>query len=70
MKLDIRQTIMKSCAFDGEGYCIKRGGWNMSVSRHKQNLADITRERERWSPRLREFKKGSVIKREGRLDVH
>mgnify|MGYP000858959214 FL=1 len=27
-------------------------------------------ERERWGPRLREFKKGSVIKREGRLDVN
>ena len=40
----------------------------MSVSRHKQNLADI-RHRERWGPRLRELKKGSVIKREGRLDL-
>ena len=40
----------------------------MSVSRHKQNLADIRqRERERWGPRLREVKIGSVIKREGRL---
>ena len=27
-------------------------------------------ERERWGPRLREFKQGSVIKREGRLDVN
>ena len=25
-KLDIRQTIMASCALDGEGYCIRRGG--------------------------------------------
>ena len=41
----------------------------MSVPRHKQNLADI-RHRERWGPRLREFKKGSVIRREGRLDVN
>ena len=41
----------------------------MSVSRHKQNLADI-RHRERWGPRLRELKKGNVIKREGRLDVN
>ena len=40
----------------------------MSVSRHKQNLVDI-RQRERWGPILREFKQGSVIKREGRLDV-
>ena len=42
----------------------------MSVSRHKQNLADI-RQRERWGPRLRELKIGSVIKREGRREsVH
>ena len=41
----------------------------MSVPRHKQNLADI-RHRERWGPRLRELKKGSAIKREGRLDVN
>ena len=41
----------------------------MGVSRHKQNLADIGH-RERWDPRLRELKKSSVIKREGRLDVN
>ena len=41
----------------------------MSVSRHKQNLADI-KQRERWGPRLIELKKGSVTKREGRLDVN
>ena len=46
-----------------------KGGGDMSVSRHKQNLADI-RFRERWGLRLRELKKGSVIKREGRLDVN
>ena len=53
--LDIRQTIMESCALDGEGYCVERGR-NMSVSRHKQNLADI-RHGGRWGPRLRELKK-------------
>ena len=46
-----------------------KGLRNMRVSRHKQNLADI-RHRERWGPRLRELKKGSVIKREGWLDVN
>ena len=46
-----------------------KGRASMSVSRHKQNMADI-RHRERWGPRLRELKKGSVIKREGRLGVN
>ena len=37
-KLDITQTIMESCALDEEGYCIQKGGRNMAVSRHKNNL--------------------------------
>ena len=42
----------------------------MSVPRHKKNLADI-RQRERDGvPDLESKKKGSAIKREGRLDVN
>ena len=35
VKLDMRQTILGSCALDGEGYCIK-GGRNMGVSRQRR----------------------------------
>ena len=69
VKLDMRQTIMESFALDGGGYCIKRGGGTWACQGIggccKQDLADI-RQRERWSPGLGEFKKGSLIRREGR----
>ena len=57
---------MGSCALDGGGYFIKRGGGTWACQGIggfcKQNLADI-RQRERWGPRSRELKIGSVIKR-------
>ena len=33
MKLDMRQTIVESCALDEEGYMFRRGGKSMNVSR-------------------------------------
>jgi len=55
LKLDMRQTIAESCALDGEGYCIKRGGQNMSVSRWKpqtklgRHKTEKERESEGWA---------------------
>ena len=47
---------------------LKSGAEHWRVKAQK-NLADI-KQRERWGLRLRELKIGSVIKREGRLDVN
>ena len=73
VKLDMRQATLKSCALDGGGYCTKRGGGTLACKGTgwycKQDLADI-RQRERWGPRLREFKIGSAIRRKVRLGVN
>ena len=58
---------MESCALNGEGYCIERAEHGRVKA--QTELGRYKTERERWGPRLREFKKGSGIKREGRLDV-
>ena len=69
----MRQTIVESCALDGEGFCFKRGGRTWACQGNgfycKHNLADI-RQRERLGPRLRGLKIGSLIRKEGRLGVN
>jgi len=47
-----------------------KGGAEHECVKAQTELGRYDTERERWGPRLREFKKGSVIKREGRLYVN
>ena len=49
---------------------VLKGGAEHERVKAQTELGRYKTERERWGPRLREFKKGSVIKREGRLDVN
>ena len=71
MKLDMRQTVSKSSALVGESHCLKGGGQNMSVSRWVPQIEPGRHktEREMGSPRFRESKISSFIRRERRSGV-